>query len=76
MMPSLLPLSRTYLFSLLLDCDGKPEFSRVEIQNFIKNGAVKVNNNVVLKPSCKVKDSDKVDIDKNVIDNSYVCYDI
>ena len=57
-----------YLFSLLLDCDGKPEFSRVEIQNFIKNGAVKVNNNVVLKPSCKVKDSDKVDIDKNVID--------
>ena len=39
------------------------EFSRVEVQNFIKNGGVKVNEKVVKKCSFEVKNSDQIDIE-------------
>ena len=40
----------------------KQDYSRVEIQNLIKNGNVKVNNIIVGKPSFCVKNEDVVDI--------------
>ena len=40
----------------------KQDYSRVEIQNLIKNGNVKVNNIIVGKPSFCVKNKDVVDI--------------
>ena len=40
----------------------KQDYSRVEIQNLIKNGKVKVNNIIVCKPSFCVKNEDVVDI--------------
>ena len=60
-----------YLTNKLKDCKGKNEFSRVEIQNFIKNGFIKVNNKIISKPSVCVSPNDKIDIDINMI-NSYL----
>ena len=40
----------------------KQDYSRVEIQNLIKNGKVKVNNIIVCKPSFCVKNEDVVDV--------------
>ena len=40
----------------------KQDYSRVEIQDFIKNGKVKVNDIIVCKPSFCVKNGDVVDI--------------
>ena len=40
----------------------KQDYSRVEIQDLIKNGKVKVNNIIVCKPSFCVKNRDVVDI--------------
>lgn len=40
----------------------KQDYSRVEIQNLIKNGKVKVNDIIVCKPSFCVKNEDVVDI--------------
>lgn len=39
------------------------EFSRVEVQNFIKNGGAKVNEKVIQKCSFEVKNSDQIDIE-------------
>lgn len=39
------------------------EFSRVEVQNFIKNGGAKVNEKVIKKCSFEVKNSDQIDIE-------------
>ena len=47
------------------------EFSRIEIQNFIKNGAIKVNNKIILKPSFDVKPNYHIEIDESVI-NQYL----
>ena len=57
-----------YLTNKFLDNEGIGKFSRVEIQSFIKTGAVKVNDKIIKKPSFEVNEEhDNVIIDNNIV---------
>ena len=43
------------------------EFSRMEVQNLIKNGKVLVNGKIVKKTSFLLKNNDKIEADASVL---------
>jgi len=59
----------SYLTNKLLDKYGKSNFSRVEVQNFIKNKLIKVNNKIITKASFNIRENDIVDINENALND-------
>ena len=57
-----------YLTNKLLNENGESQFSRVEIQSFIKAGAVKVDDKIVKKSSFEINTNNN----NMVIDNDIV----
>lgn len=53
----------TSRLDIFLSQQLKQDFSRVEVQQFVKQGQVKVNDKVIKKCSFEVKNGDKIDVE-------------